>query len=64
MKKKKEERISKENKELLLKIINDTIKKRLEDLEKKNKSEVNILNLLKTNTSKIKSIYILIYNFI
>ena len=62
---KKEERISKENKDLLLRIINDTLKKRLEELEKRNKSENNSITILNTNTLKIKSIYIfLIYNII
>ena len=62
---KKEERISKENKDLLLRIINDTIKKRLEELEKRNIAENNSINILNTNTLKIKSIYILlIYNII
>ena len=58
------ERISKENKDLLIKIINDTIKKKLEDLEKRNKAESNSINLLNKNVDKIKSMYIIIKYFI
>ena len=53
---KKDERISKENKDLLLKIINNTIKKGLEALEKRNKEENSTIILIKNNVVKIKSI--------
>ena len=54
------ERINKENKDLLLKIINDRINKRLESLENKNKTENNSIVLMNNNVVKIKSILIII----
>ena len=60
--KKKEERFSQENKELLLKIINETIKKRLDDLEKRNKAENNTVTIINKNVDKIKSMYIIYIN--
>ena len=45
-----------------MKIINETLKNRLEQLEKRNDSEKKTMNLLNQNTDKIKSIYIIIYN--
>lgn len=50
------ERINKENRDLLLKIINDRINKKLESLEKKNKTENNSIVLMNNNVVKIKSI--------
>lgn len=55
------ERFSQENKDLLIKIINETIKKKLDNLEKRNKAESISLNLLNQNVEKIKSRYIPIY---
>ena len=59
---KKEERFSQENKDLLLKIINETIKKRLDDLEKRNKAENNTVTIINKNVEKIKSMYIIYIN--
>ena len=55
------ERFSQDNKDLLIKIINETIKKKLENLENRNKAESSSITLLHQNVEKIDSMYIPIY---
>ena len=52
------ERIGQKEKELLLKIIKDTLVKKLENLEKRNLKENSSLQTTKSNVTKIKGIYI------
>ena len=55
------ERFNQENKDLLIKIINETIKKQLDNLEKRNKDESSSITLLNKNVKIINSMYIPIY---
>lgn len=60
----KEKKITKESKDLLIKIINNTIKKRLDELEKRNTAENKTIQVVQANVEKIKSKYIFFIIFI